>query len=358
MQDTHDIHNEESDEDWNAFINAVDFQHKTKRSEHGANVKITDEIQHRTHQSEEEQPRAVSPPHHELAERATATESEWLDFLNTRYDEDDQRKSDWKPPEIHTFWDQGPIGQVMSWWDDSDARTFVNETEFAAEYEAEKQRQTTTNLSKDEISKKQQQRTIKKDIMKELKQQKLEKKLRERIEGGEVVKDMNADNSVFESFFDAALSLGNNLRDGVITKEQLKKESKPKTKIIRPQIKKLKEIATFENDGLFFFDDNDHNDDDEGEEHGDGSDAEREKTEGFLDNINEHDMIYVNENSVVNDKEGNVNVAVLASKVNAEQLLIQQRVIQQHQAKRWPRVSQMEWPMRWSRTSRRRRSGM
>ena len=53
--------------------------------------------------------------------------------------------------------------------------------------------------SKEEISRRKQNRTIKRDIMKELKQQKLEQRLRARLEKGELVQQ-SADNAL-DSFF-------------------------------------------------------------------------------------------------------------------------------------------------------------
>jgi len=251
---------------------------------------------------------------------AVATDSDWHGFLSTRYDTDDVRKSDWKPPEINTFWEQGPIGQVMSWWNDEQFATFVDKCDAAA---SKAQEQATASAA--EVSKRKQLRIIKRDVMKELKQQKLQKSLEARIEGGEVVKNMDTANNPFESFFTAALELGDDIRSGNVDVEQLLQEGQKqkKTRLIQPKLKKLKQIASLADDDLFFFDDDDDDDDDsdkEGEEN-DGANDDNDDGE-FLHRIDSNDLIHINENSIAHVGDAKLS----AGKVRSEQVLLQQRV--------------------------------
>merc|ERR1712228_447661 len=126
-----------------------------------------------------------------------------------------------------------------------------------------------------EKSKKRQSKVIKSDIMKELKQQKLQKKLRERIEAGKIVKNIDADNNAFESFFDSALEIGKNIRSG--------------------KVKKI--IASFENDELFFFD---------------VAIGSEEKNKKSFAKLNDNDLIFTAHN-------------------DAEQVLLKNRVKMQHE---------------------------
>eukprot|EP01084_Bolivina_argentea_P086756 156776_1 len=124
--------------------------------------------------------------------------------------------------------------------------------------------------------------------MKELKQQRLEKRLRDRMEEGELVQNMDEANNPFESFFTSALEMGQNIRNGDVmetlkNEEEQKKEKK--TKRFEPKLRKIKTIATFANDDLFFID---------------PEQSEEEEGDAIMQAINENDMIHLNENSIGN----------------------------------------------------------
>jgi len=260
--------------------------------------------------------------------KAVATESEWMGFLDDRYNEDDERKTDWKPPEILTFWEQGPIGIVKEWWDD----TATSRGGAGKKGILDDGQESAAMLpSKEEISRRKQNRTIKRDIMKELKQQKLEQRLRARLEKGELVQQ-SADNAL-DSFFTAALEMGQDIRSGKLQQfdddEEAPKERK--TKIVRPQERALKAIASLKDDELFFFDDSDPDDgpsDAKGSVH--AVDGESGGVE--MDRVNENDMIHIEANSIGNARNGHSQSAVIAAKMSSERLLLEQRVREQHEA--------------------------
>merc|ERR1712228_547329 len=230
---------------------------------------------------------------------AITTECEWTHFLDSRYSAvSNLRNESWRPPQIRRFWEQGPIGVVSSWWNDESDRKYVDCQQQQDAVDDNLTNNRRKELSQNEKSKKRQSKVIKSDIMKELKQQKLQKKLRERIEAGKIVKNIDADNNAFESFFDSALEIGKNIRSGKVNKISIKSKEKKKTQIIKSKEKKLKKnIASFENDELFFFD---------------VAIGSEEKNKKSFAKLNDNDLIFTAHN-------------------DAEQVLLKNRVKMQHE---------------------------
>jgi len=179
-------------------------------------------------------------------------------------------------------------------------------------------------LSKREKSRQVQLKAIKKDIMRELKQQKLQKRLEKRIAAGEVVQNLDSANNPFESFFDSALEMGKQVRSeqpkvfgaigpsmGTSIGPSAEEKEGKKTKIIKAKWKKQKNIASFKNDGLFFFDEEDET-----------SASGEEEDKDVMDKLDENDMIYAK------------NVELISNPVgldNSTQILLRDRVKKQHE---------------------------
>ena len=152
-------------------------------------------------------------------EQRITGESDWNNFLDNRFDDqtNDPKKwwkGEWKPPEIKTFWEQGSIGDVRNWWslgDDKKADEILKNNKQIH--------------FKQQVTLSKQQRIIQKDLKKYMKQEKLKNKLKKRIERGEIVDNLKPGDSAFESFFDQAFKLSDDLKSGKIKESDIIKKN-------------------------------------------------------------------------------------------------------------------------------------
>ena len=174
------------------------------------------------------------------AKETVSSATEWNSFFTDTFDDEKEgilRENARALPTIVTHWEQGPVGTVSSWWNDDNRKIVRNVYDLdETEYNNNENEQETDEMKANKelpkhlhlirMKQSEQRNQIKKDIRKELKQQRLERQLRKRMESGELVQILDENDNPFESFFKQATIRSKQINDGTFDSTKIENDEK------------------------------------------------------------------------------------------------------------------------------------